>query len=325
MQTEAFRAHAQPEPVAADISVVVVNWNTRDLLAQCLQSVAEHVPTGLSTQVVVVDNASTDGSIAYMRCEWPDVLVIANDTNVGYQRANNQAFPHCRGEQLLLINADAMLTPGCIDAMRALMASDPRAAVIGPRLVYPDGRWQRWTAGHRLDTAAAVVSLLGADRVLARRGLWLGRDVKTPFPAHWVSSACMLVRRRALDEIGPMDERFFAYMDDVDLCERAIEAGWHVWYEPRAEAIHVMGARASERCGTTSPLALRNLYRYVEVHHGASAGRKTRAAGVVGFTMRAVAHGAVGLIRTGHRQAAHSHWQNARLSVAYDSKETGRP
>jgi GT2 family glycosyltransferase len=309
-----MRTDALSPQTKHDLSVVIVNWNTRALLAECLASLDAHVPAELDTQVIVVDNASSDGSAALVRDEWPAIELIVNESNVGYQRANNQALCRCSGEQILLINADAVLTAGCLDAMRARLAADTRAGIVGPRLVYADGTWQRWTAGHRLDATAAAVSFLFADRVAPRRGIWLARDTGEAFQPGWVSSACMLVRRGVLDQIGLMDERFFAYMDDVDLCERAIDAGWHVWYEPAATAVHVMGASSTQQTGTTSPLALRNLYRYIEVHRGRRAGAAARMAGTLGSIARAGVHSALGVRSGPHRAAAGAHWRNARLA-----------
>src|SRR5262245_23452565 len=177
-------------PATRDLSVVIVNWNTRDLLAKCLESIVAHVPNTIDTEVIVVDNASTDGSAALVRDAWPAAELIVNAHNLGYQRANNQGLARCTGDQVLLINADAMLTPGCIDAMRARLASEPQAGIVGPRLVYADGSWQRWTGGHRLDATAAAVSFLFLDRMLPRRGIWMARDVREPFRPGWVSSAC---------------------------------------------------------------------------------------------------------------------------------------
>lgn len=314
VQTETSRAAPTPTARPAGLSVVIVNWNTRDLLADCLASIAAHVPSTPRVQVVVVDNASDDGSVELVRDEWPDVELIVNDRNVGYQKANNQGMERCTGEHVLLINADATLTAGCLERMLARMDADPRAGVVGPRLVYADGSWQRWTAGHRVDATAAAVSFLFLDRIFTRRGIWLARDVRAPFRPGWVSSACMLVRRAVLDDIGLMDERFFAYMDDVDLCERAADAGWHVWYEPEATAVHVMGASSTRQTGTTSPLALRNFYRYLDLHRGRRHGATARVAGTAGFAVRAGAHGVLGLRHAGHRQAARSHWRNARLA-----------
>lgn len=300
------------------MTAIVVSWNTADLLDRCLGSLRDHAPSGWATEVIVVDNGSTDGSADLVRDRWPDARLIANEVNRGYTAANNQAIAVAGGEQLLLINADAFLTPGCADVLLERMALDPQAAVVAPRLVYGDGSFQRWTAGREPGPGAALVHFSGlgtATRWGTHRGLWLGRDVRTPFQPDWVSSACMLVRRSAIDAVGAMDETWFVYMDDVDLCRRARRGGWTVWYEPAATAIHLMGQSTKRQTGAASPAALGNLNRYVRLHRGRVAAVGFRAAEVVGFGSRAVTHTAMGVVRSGHRGAARAHWQNLVTSL----------
>ena len=299
------------------VSAIVVNWNSGDLLARCLAALRDHA--GPDVEVIVVDNASTDGSSDVIAASWPDVQLTVNAENVGYQRANNQGMRAASGDFLLLINADAFLTSGCLDALRARMQADPAAAAVGPRLVYGDGTWQRWTAGREPTLGAAIAYFWFLERLPGggQRGLYLGSDLRRAFQCDWVSSACMLVRRAALDEIGLMDESYFAYMDDVDLCRRAREAGWHIWYEPAAEVVHLMGRSAPRHAGRTSPAALRAFNAYFERSHGVRAAAALRAVEVSGFVARAALYAAAGLAgrRTAHRAAARAHLRNARLSL----------
>jgi N-acetylglucosaminyl-diphospho-decaprenol L-rhamnosyltransferase len=301
------------ETVTPRLSAVIVNWNTCDLLDDCLISLRAHGDPGM--EVVVVDNGSTDGSVEMLADRWSDVQVIVNDTNRGYQAANNQGMRAARGDALLLINADAMLTPGCLEALEARFEADPRAAIVGPRLVYKDGSFQRWTAGRLPSLTAAAGYFFFADRVFPHCGLWLGRDVDVAFQPGWVSSACMLVRRDALTEIGLMDERFFAYMDDVDLCARAADAGWTVWYEPAATSIHLMGQSTKRRTGEASPLALKSFIRWFGMQRGALSVAIFRTMAAMGFTLRAAIYGAAGLRNSHQRAAARAHLANARRSL----------
>jgi GT2 family glycosyltransferase len=313
-------AGARPE-----ISAVVINWNTSDLLAGCLRSLAAHGPPGRTMEVVVVDNGSADGSPEMVRRDWPAVRLIANPQNVGYTRANNQAIRESRGDFLLLINADALLTPGCLEGMLAQVGADPRAGAVGPRLVYGDGSWQRWTAGREPSLGAAVNHYLLLERLFpgrpAFRGLYLGRDVRRAFRPDWVSSACMLVRRAALDQVGLMDERFFVYMDDVDLCRRLREGGWHVWYCPEAQAVHFMGQSHQRVTGSVSPRALRSFNRYFGMRHGAPATVALKLIEGTGHGLRAAAYaGAAGVLaRTGGaarlRSKARAHWTYCRAGL----------
>ena len=310
-------------PSAADVATVIVNWNTADLLDGCLTSIAEHTPAGLVNDVVVVDNASEDGSVELVRRRWPAVRVIANDENVGFCRANNQALRVTDAPVVLLINSDARLTPGCLEAMLGHLARDPRAAVVGPRLVYGDGSFQRWTAGRSLDLRSCANHYLGldrwSDRLPSLASIYLAHDTAESFRPGWVSSAVMLLRRDALDEIGLLDERIFVYMDDVDLCQRATDAGWHVWYAADATAVHLMGATTRRVTGKASPEAVRALNRWYRRRHGPGATRALRAVEAVGFGARALAYGTRSLLPGGDRAAARrqaaAHATHLRLSL----------
>jgi hypothetical protein len=311
------------------VSAVVVNWNTAHLLDECLESLERHGgPEPI--EVVFVDNGSTDGSLDRLACRWPAVKVIANETNEGYTRANNQGMRASHGDQLLLINADARLEAGCLPRMLARMEADPRCAIVGPRLVYADGSWQRWTAGRAPSLGSVAAYTFGVDRLGGRQrpgpGLYLGRDVTAPFQPDWVSSACMLVRRSALDDIGLMDESFFCYMDDVDLCQRARDRGWTVWYEPDALAVHLMGGASATARGAASPAALQSFDRYFERRHGRRATKAMRCLQVAGFAGRCVAYGVASLSgqRATRRSRARAHWTHLRLVLTRPDPSYGQ-
>lgn len=300
---------------AVDVSAVIVSWNTADLLDACLTSLEVHAVPGSTMEVVVVDNGSGDGSPELVTERWPTVRLIANPENRGYQAANNQGMKAARGRVLLLINADAMLQPGCLQAMLDRLLADDRCAIVGPRLEYGDGSFQRWTAGRLPSLASVASSFLFIDRLLPRSGVWLGRDRPESVTVGWVSSACMVVRRAALDDIGLMDERFFAYMDDVDLCARAADAGWRVWYEPTAVATHLMGQSTKRQTGRASPLALQAFLRYFELRRGRRAAVAMRLIAACGFALRFLIHGAVGF-RPSERSAAAAHGRSLRLCLS---------
>jgi GT2 family glycosyltransferase len=304
-----------------DLTVVIVNWNGVDLLDACLQSVADHVPARLTYELVVVDNGSEDGSLAHLRARWPRVRVIANEENVGFCRANNQAIRASESTHLLLLNTDARLTAGSVEAMLGYLDRDDRAAVVGPRLVYGDGTFQRWTAGRPLSLRTCAAYLLGLDRlsalVPACAGMYLATDTDEAFLAGWVSSAVMLVRRAALDDIGLLDESIFVYMDDVDLCQRAVDAGWHVWYAADATAVHFMGATAKRETGRASPEALRALNRWFARRHGRRAARLLQVLETVGFGARAALCALYAVVRRDQstRRRAQAHWALTKLSL----------
>ncbi len=284
-----------------DLTTVIVNWNTRDLLDECLRSVYDATPAGLTNHVIVVDNASRDGSVDHLRSAWPQVTVMANAENLGFCRANNQALRVSASEHVLLINTDARLRAGGIEGMLGYLRRDPRCAVVGPRLVYGDGSFQRWTAGQPFSLRTMANYLFGLDRMLpswpGAAGIYVGRDTAEAFRPGWVSSAVMMLRRAAIEEIGLLDERIFVYMDDVDLCQRAREVGWNVWYAADVTATHFMGASSQRVTGRASPEALRALNRWFVRRHGPAAGLALRCLEVVGFGGRAAAYAALAVVR----------------------------
>lgn len=305
----------------ADISAVVVNWNTRELLARCLQSLRANAPSTRTLDIIVVDNGSADGSAESVRSDWPQVRLIANARNEGFTRANNRAIRTTTSPYLLLVNADAFVSPGCIDQLLARLEADPRAGVAAPRLVYGDGSWQRWTAGRAPSLISAACYFLFLERVLPaarHRSLYLAEDRRDAFQPEWVSSACMLVRRAALDDVGLLDENFFAYMDDVDLCQRLREREWSVWYCPDAQAVHVMGGSTRRRTGRPSPAAVRSFNRYFRQRHNRAAALAVRAIEAAGFGARALLLSAAGIRVPEFRERARTHWAYLRLALEGD-------
>jgi N-acetylglucosaminyl-diphospho-decaprenol L-rhamnosyltransferase len=246
-----------------ELSIIIVNWNTREMLRQCLEAVYGTV-VGLDYEVWVVDNASRDGSAAMVREAFPRAQVIVNNENLGFARANNQALEKCSGRYMLLLNSDAYLTNGAVDALVQALEADFRAGIAGARLVCPDGRAQR-SYGRLPSLLGEVGSLLGLDKWKQGRGeKGEGRRVKE---VGMVSGACILVRRAMLDEIGLLDERFFMFSEEVDLCKRASMAGWKVVHVAGAIVVHVGGGSS----GLTSRRVLQ-LYRaklqYFHKYHG---------------------------------------------------------
>ncbi len=306
----------------ADISVVIVNWNTVDLLDECLWTLREHGDTAAGQlEVVVVDNGSTDGSRELLADRWPEVVLIANDDNVGFCRANNQAIEATARPYLLLINADAQLTSGCLATLCERMVSDDRIGIVAPRLVYGDGRFQRWTAGKAPSLGSVASYLFVLDRLSGRvpafTGTYLGYDTTEAFEPDWVSSACFLVRRAMFDAIGPLDPNIFVYMDDVELCQRATDGGWRVWYEPAATCIHLMGQSTKRKTGAASPEALRAFNRYFERQHGPRQTTVLRTLQAGGFGLRVAAYGATGAVTRddNRRAAARAHLTHFKLSL----------
>lgn len=229
-----------------DLSILIVNWNTRELLAECLQSLtgavsSDPAPSGLpsvTSEIIVVDNASADGSAALVREQFPHVQLIENKENVGFARANNQAICHSRGRYVLLLNSDTVVHPGALETMVAFMDAHTQAGACGPRLLNGDGSLQP-SVHPMLTPWREFWRLIFLDRLwpLAtyRQAAW---DRDAPRQVEVIKGACLLLRRRALDKVGLLDDQYFMYTEEVDLCYRLTQAGWGLWYLPQAVVTH---------------------------------------------------------------------------------------
>ena len=234
-----------------DVSAVIVTAQTRDLVLSCLRHLMPELRE-LDHEVFVVDNASTDGTVDAIRREFPQVTVIANGENRGFARANNQALRLARGEQILLLNPDTEIQPGALATMRQALRTLPQAAIIGPKIVRPDGRLDLACRRSFPSPTVAMARLTGLSRLfprfrpLARYNLTYA-DPDQPAQIDCGTAAAMLVDARRLAEIGFFDEDFFMYGDDLDLCFRLKERGGLFYYLPSAKVIHIKGASSRQR------------------------------------------------------------------------------
>lgn len=225
-----------------DLSVVVLNYNTRELLKDCLRSI-ETSNDGLDVQLIVVDNASPDGSAAMVRETFPGVHLIENSENVGFTRGNNQGIEAAEAPYILVLNQDTVIKPGALGGMLRYMESNPRTGIVGPRLVDGSGEYQQ--SCHYFTLLKARYALLFLMTMMGSSGIEsLGMSTnpnngdEAPAEVDWVYGACMLVRRELLESVGPFDENIFAYGEDMEFCYRAHKDGWRVVYLPEAEIIH---------------------------------------------------------------------------------------
>jgi GT2 family glycosyltransferase len=227
-----------------DLSVVIVNWNTREFLSRCLRSVYDST-LDLDFEVIVVDNGSTDGSQEMVRQEFPGVSLILNTENKGFAKANNQAIRRSRGRHVLLLNSDAFVRENTIEHTVAFMDGHPEAGVAGCKLLFEDGRLQpSCYAFPTLFTEFFIA--VGLDRLFPRSRLfgmygmtyWDFGDIRE---VDVIMGAFMLVRAIAIDEVGLMDERFFMYSEEADWCYRFRDKGWKVYFYPHVEAVHLGG------------------------------------------------------------------------------------
>ena len=230
-------------PVA--LSVIVVGYNGRALLPRCLESVlADGGDLGL--ELVVVDNASHDGTPALVAERFPTVRLITNDENVGYGRALNQGMAVARGRYLLAMNQDIAVKPGALRALVDFAETHPHAGAVGARLEYADGRFQH-SAFRFPDWKQAFFGffdgLVPLDSEI--NGRYPSDRLYRAFVAEHLLGACLLLRREAIDQVGAFDPTFFMYYEETDLCARLTRAGWRNYYVPAARVLHVSGASTS--------------------------------------------------------------------------------
>lgn len=248
------------------LSVIVVNRNTSDLLIRCLDHIYRSVLDD-GFEVIVVDNGSTDESVKCVREHHPDVTVIEACRNLGFAAANNRAAAIARGEFLLLVNTDALLQPHCAEYLLGLMWKVPRVGMVGPQLLNDDGTPQTsYEAVPTLATETLNRSLL--KRLFPSKYPGKGRRLLSPEPVEALIGAVMMLRRKALDEVGGFDEDYFFFLEETDLAVRMRSAGWKVIHEPRAIAVHLQGATAKTYQSAARIEFYRSRYVFFEKHYG---------------------------------------------------------
>jgi GT2 family glycosyltransferase len=228
-----------PETIA--VSVCIVSYRVRDLLRDCLRSLYQN--TRLSFEVIVVDNASQDGVVEMLQQEYPQIRLVENQDNAGYTRPMNQALRLGRGRYLLQLNPDTLVLPEAIDRLVAFMDQHPEVGICGPKVLNRDLTLQKPCRRGEPRPWAVLTYFLGLSALFPNspffsRYLMTYLDEDVTHPVDGVAGSCMLVRRALIDQIGYLDERYFAYQEDADFCFRARQAGWRVYYMPQAQIIH---------------------------------------------------------------------------------------
>lgn len=255
-----------------DVSILIVSWNVRDLLVRCLESLPAGT-AGLTFETIVVDNASSDGTVEAVRMAFPAVQVIVNGENRGFTGGNNQALAIATGDYLFLLNPDTIVQPGAVTALHHYLLSQPEAGIAGPRLRYADGTTQpsrrRFPTVATLFTESTIVQEYLPGLGLFERYYFADRPVDQPQQVDWIVGAAMFVRRAVYTQIGGMDEGFFMYSEELDWCRRAVAAGWQVAYEPAAEVIHYEGRSSEQVVAARHIRFFSSRVRYAAKYHGA--------------------------------------------------------
>jgi len=234
------------------LSIIIVSHNARDDLARCLESL-HTAPPGESHEIVVVENASSDGSLDMTRRRWPGVRVIPLDRNVGFAAGSNVGIRATEGELLLLLNSDTVVPAGAVDHLTAALRADPNTAVVGPRILDEAGNPELSFGAMRgpwNDLLQHVRFPLGTSR---RR---VERLTSQPAVVDWITGACLLVRRSDAEAVNLLDERYFMYLEDVDFCAALRARGGRIRFLPSVHVVHRRG-----RSAATNPAAALTAYR----------------------------------------------------------------
>lgn len=266
-------------PTSVDLSIVIVSFNTKELLRKCLESIT-YESQGIPSEIIVVDNHSHDGSAEMVATSFPSVVLITTAENLGFAGANNKGFAVAKGRYIVLLNSDAFLYPGTLHKALELMELNPDVGLAGARLIGSDGSWQpsRRMYPSVLNDFLHLSGLAAkypqshffgrADRT------WVSSDVASD--ADWVPGAFAIIRREALEKSGYFDERFFLYYEEVDLCRRIKGAGFRIVYWPDLVVTHLGGESSKNvrgqllsSSGTQLTLwRIRSGFLYYRKHHG---------------------------------------------------------
>jgi GT2 family glycosyltransferase len=249
------------------VAVIIVNFNGAGHLDRCLRSLHDH-PPATPSEIIVVDNASTDGSAALVRT-WPGVRLITLPANVGFSAGNNVGIRATSAELVLLLNNDTVVPPGAIDRLVSRLDANPAAAVAGPRLVDGEGRVER-SFGPMISPLGELRQKLVTrlhDRGVRPVSAWVHWQARRERYVDWVSGACLLVRRFVAERVGLLDERYFLYTEDVDFCASVRAAGWKVLFTPAAEIVHLRGRSRATAASASHEAYRRSHLAFYEKHH----------------------------------------------------------
>jgi N-acetylglucosaminyl-diphospho-decaprenol L-rhamnosyltransferase len=260
-----------------DLSIVILNYNTREHLRTCLESLWAEGSTSVSggaieAEVFVVDNASVDGSAEMVTADFPWVTLVRSPRNGGFAYGNNQALQRAVGDAILVLNPDTLVPRGGIAQLMAKLAQHPEAGVIGPKLLKPDGSIHLACRRSFPTPSVAFYRLSGLSRLFPRSPRF-GRYNLTfvnpdrPIEVDSVCGACLLVRRTVVERVGLLDERFFMYGEDLDWCLRTRQAGWTVRYEPSIVVQHQHGAASRKRAVRTTYHFFRAMDLFYRKHY----------------------------------------------------------
>jgi GT2 family glycosyltransferase len=277
-----------------ELSIIIVNWNTSELLKQCLESL-RRCKIGLNN-IIVVDNASNDLSVNMVESQFPEVMLIKNSQNLGFAKANNIAIGKSVADYICLLNSDTVVSPECFIEMLSFMTVYRDAVACAPALRLPSGRLQTGGAGYELSLVTAFNFFFFLTKLfpLHFKGIYLEQSayvkLKKPLKVDWLAGTCLMVRKEAVDAVGGLDESYFMYAEDAEWCDRLRKYG-NIYYLPYLEIIHYQGA-SSEQSDKVPTNWLAATFSYFSSKHKSKV-ELFRIFAALGFLMRSVLYGAL--------------------------------
>lgn len=234
-----------------DLSIIIVNYKTPELTVAAIASVMGS-DTRYTYEIIVIDNASADQSVEQIRQQFPDVILLANESNVGFAKANNQGFRLAQGRYVLLLNSDTVVQEDTLEVMLNFMEDSPHVGAAGCKVVLPDGRLDKACRRGFPTPSASFYYAFGISKLFPRQPRYNQYqlsylDPDQDYPVDCLVGAFMMVRREVIEQVGGLDEDFFMYGEDIDWCYRIKQAGWQIYYYPHTRIIHYKGASSRRR------------------------------------------------------------------------------
>jgi len=254
-----------------DLSVIIVNYNVKQLLRGCLCSIYRSTK-GINLEIIIVDNNSTDGSVEMLRKEFPGVRLIENQENLGFAKATNQGLRESRGRYVLLLNPDTAVLSGALDKMVEFMEVNSQAGALGCKLLYPDGNLQRSCRSFpTLVTAffedTGLEKFFPKNKLVARykMGYWDYNDVRE---VDQPMGSALMIRREVFEDVGLLDERFYMFFEEVDLCFRVKKRGWKIYFTPSVEIVHYGGQSSRPTMPEMMIQGYKSKHKFFRKHYG---------------------------------------------------------
>ena len=297
-----------------NLSIVIVSWNVRDLLRHCLASLEPSRPE-LDLEVIVVDGASSDGSAEMVAAEFPWVRLLVQDDNVGFTRGNNIGLAQAQGRTLMLLNPDTQVVGAALTTMLRYLDEHPAVGVLGPQLIFPDGQVQ--SSRRRFPTVATAFFESTWLQPVAPRSILCtyyvqDRPDDATCEVDWVMGACLMLRREVYEQVGPLDEGYFMYSEEMEWQRRIKAAGWQVVYLPEARVIHHEGKSSEQVVAQRHIYFQRSKLRYFRQYYGRWVSGLLRTFILLSYGWQLLLEGVKGLLghkRPLRRQRVAAYWQ----------------